>query len=40
MLMDFILLTTWIGLDLCGCSRSRELEGVREKSLEPPEAIN
>jgi len=29
--MDFILLTTWIGLDLCRCSRSRELDGVSKR---------
>ena len=31
MLMNFILLTTWIGLDLHRCSRNRELDGVGKK---------
>lgn len=34
--MDFILLTTWIGLDLCGCSKDRELEGVRKLGAQKP----
>ena len=31
MLMNFSLLTTWIGLDLHRCSRNRELDDVGKK---------